>query len=368
MKNLFKISGGIAALLLIQACSPANFTSWQQEHFNKTPITEKETKTISLKNENNQEVQKLLGVGFDGSSNGKENFSIDKIMVGDRVVGAKNIIVPPGSSLNIQISYEPRNMETSKIDYGGWVTGEETPFRTHKPGEEPKPPDRSKAIQRAVVLAVYESPRQGIAQVELVGTAVPGPNGELSLPEGGVSECQPGGGVACFTGNFSIDIPKIFTSGPQETPLLGAIRFSVDGEASLKMSDLPPIVFVLKGNGPGEPLEGQPISAVSIVIRGVAGEEATGTFDGSQMELQNLSFRIQVVAGEIQPEDALGITPLVDFALNKLTMITEEPLTDGKITFKMDTTLSENPSGNPIFDQFFGNAQIIVRFRGNLAL
>ncbi len=347
-------------------CQPANFTAWQQEKFDKTPITESQTKTISLRNNNSQDVEKLLGVGFDGSSDGRVHFSIDKVMVGTRTVGTKNIIVPPGSSLNIQITYKPRNLDTTQASFGGWVTGEEPRFNPYKPGEEPPPPDHSEATHRVVLLAVYESPQSGISQIELVGEAVPGPNGEISLPESGASDCQPGGETACFTGDFSIDIPKIFTTGPQQTPLAGPIRFSISDGIKLDMTDLPPIVFVLKGNGPGEPLEGQPIGAVSIVIRGVEGVQASGTFDGSQIEMQDLAFRIQVVIGEIGPEDALGIAPVVDFTIDKLSMTTEEPLTDGKITLMIDKTLSQNPSGNPIFDDFFGGVQILVRFKGNL--
>lgn len=367
----FSILTIIFLLLLGTGCNtaPTQFVSWQQQMFDQTPITGSQTKIISLRNESPTENQKLLGVGFDGSAKGDGNFQIDKVSVGDRVVGLKDIIVPPQSSLNIQITYRPRNLETTQADFGGWVTGEKPRFVPYKPGEEPVEPDTSLAIHRAVFLAVYDIPKAGITQIEFVGNAVVGPQGEISLPEAGSGPCEAGGGVGCFTGDFLIDIPKFFSKGGQALPLSGPIRFGIaDGKASLRMEDLPPILFPLKGNGPGEPLEGQPVSAVTIIIKGMSGSEATGTFDGSRIELQNVGVRVQVVVGELDPKDIVNISPLVDFNVDKLMMITEEPFTDGNITLKIDTTLSQNPSGNPLFDEFLGNAEIIVRFKGRLSL
>ncbi|MDO8528133.1 MAG: hypothetical protein Q7T03_10680 [Deltaproteobacteria bacterium] len=355
-------------LFAATACEPKNFTAWQTEDFDNVPITQSVTRTISLRNPSAKDVQTLLGIGFDGASDGKENFRIDSVTVGTRLVGQKDIVVPPGSSVNIQVTYEPRNLNITHADYGGWITGETPRFKPYKPGEAPPAPDLSIAVQRVVLLAVYDVPHTGITQIELIGHAIPGPNGELSLPEGGVGECEAGGGIGCFTGNFSIDIPKLFTTGPQETPLVGPIRFSVGDIASLRMGDMPPMVLPLKGNGPGEPLEGQPVSAVSIIIRGAPDVTATGTFNGSLMELQDLSFRVQVVVGEVDAKDVAGVTPLVDFTIDKLKMTTEEPLTDGNITMKIGTTLAQNPSANPIFDKFLGGVEIIVRFKGKLSL
>lgn len=365
MRQLFYI----LFCLLAFGCSPSNFSAWRMENFEATPITQSETRTISLRNESSDTVQKLLGVGFDGSGDGREHFQIEKVSVGNKAVGLKEIVVPPGSSLNIQVTYQPHNLETTQADFAGWVTGEKEKFIPYKPGEEPKPPEKQEAIHRAVLLAVYESPQGGISQIELVGKAVPGPNGEVSLPEAGTGPCTAGAGIACFAGSFSMDIPELFSTGPVENLLAGPIPFSIDGgSASLNMEKLPPILIVLKGNGPGEPLEGQPVSAASLIIRGVAGVTAQGTFDASQLELSGLSFRVQVVVGEITNEDLANINPIVDFTIDNLNLTTEEPFTDGKITLKIDTTLSEKPSGNPIFDEFLGSKQIIVRFKGSLAL
>jgi len=39
-----------------------------------------------------------------------------------------------------------------------------------------------------------------------------------------------------------------------------------------------------------------------------------------------------------------------------------------KMIIKTIESYAENPSGNPIFDQILGGSQIIVRFKGILAL
>ncbi len=366
---LVRIFWPILFLFPVVACQPANFTDWRRELFAETPVTQNQTKMISMRNDNSEEVQKISGIGFDGSGDGRQHFRIDKITVGDRPVSSKDIVIPPGSSLNIQMTYEPRSLETTNADFGGWITtSEPAPFVPHKPGEEPEAPEEPEAIHRALLIAVYETPKSGVSQIELVGRAVPGPNGEVSLPEAGTGICESGPGRACFTGIFSMDIPDLFTEGPVEEELIGPIRFAMEGGiASLNMSDLPPILIVLRGNGPGEPLEGQPVSSVSIIVKGVSGVTAQGTFDGSRLELSDLGFRIQVVVGEITREMMTNINPIVDFTLENLRLTTEEPLVDGQMTLLIDTTLSDNPSGNPIFDEFFGNKQILVRFRGNLA-
>lgn len=351
------------------ACAPSQFATWQQENFETTPITQSQTKVISFRNPISESVQTLLGVGFDGKGDGRQHFRIDKVMVGNRVVGQKEIVVPPGSSLNIQVTYEPRNLETTQASFGGWVTGVEERFVPYDPDHPPQPKEEELAIHRVVLLAVYDYPQGGIAQVELVGKSVPGPDGEISLPEIGAGECEAGGGRACFTGNFSIDVPKLFATGPQEQSLVGPIRFQIAGaSATLHMEDVPPIILILRGNGPGEPLEGQPVNAVSIAIRGFGSLSAAGTFDGSQLELQGLAFRVQVFVGELGVEDILTISPIVDFTIEDLMMTTEVPYTDGRITLLIDTTLSEKPAGNPLFDDFLGGAQILVRFLGELAL
>lgn len=354
---------------LVLGCQPANFSQWRTEAFGETPITQSETKTLSLRNESGKSVQKLLGVGFDGSGNGRAHFRIDKVMVGTKVVGLKAIVIPPGSALNIQMTYQPRDLETTQADFGGWVTGEPERFIPHHPDQPPEPKTTEEAIHRVVLLAVYETPQSGMTMIQLVGKAVPGPNGEISLPETAEGECETGGDTVCFTGTFALDIPDLFTAGPIEENLLGPIPFILtDGLAQLRMETMPPILIVLKGNGPGEPLEGQPINAASIIIRGVPGVVAEGSFDGSRLELNDLSFRILVVVGEVSPEQIAGANPIVDFSLEGLTLTTVEPYTDGHIQLLIDTTLSENPSGNPIFDEFLGGKQIQVQFSGLLAL
>ncbi|MDO8494115.1 MAG: hypothetical protein Q7S68_02110 [Deltaproteobacteria bacterium] len=387
MNIVMKVCIRLLPLLLVflASCQTTQFASWQREEFADTAITGSVTKTISLRNDSTTAVQKVIGVGFDGSGDGRQHFQLDRVSVGGKPVSPKEIVVPPGSSLNMQITYSPRNLETTVADFGGWSTGQKEPFRPYKPrpqsgreGEAPlalpaegttqAPIIEPEVIHRVVLLAVYESPKSGMTQIELVGHAVPGPNGEISLPEISGQECTPAAGLACFSGNFSIDVPKLFVGGAIENLLPGAIQFGIEEPvASLDMERMPPLMLVLKGNGPGEPLEGQPVSSVTIIIRGVQGTKAEGSFDGSRLELNDLSFRVQVVIGEISIEDLVGLAPIVDFTIDHLRLVTEEPMTDGKITLKIETTLAQNPSGNPVFDEFLGGAQIIVRLIGKLA-
>ena len=92
--------------------------------------------------------------------------------------------------------------------------------------------------------------------IELVGGAVPGPDGEIAaVGVGGISdsECVASGSRACFFGTFSIELPSLMSSGPMEVPMPGAIPFTIeDGVAGLNMDEFPPVLIMLKGNGPGD--------------------------------------------------------------------------------------------------------------------
>lgn len=327
----------VSGILLVCSCNQTEqFTQWMTENFEATPITQKATHTISFRNPHSMENQHLLGVDFSLGTNEQGNFRIEKVEVGNRIVSPKQITIPPGSSLNLVVTYEPRQL---------------LPEEDH----------------RSVVFLVYDQPRTGIIQVELVGKASPGPNGEESVAVG-MKECTPAAGVACFEGVFEFEIPKIMSKGPMNVELTGPIAFALEGrEASLMMDSFPVVLIPLKGNGPGEPLEGQPVSAVSIIITGMPGKMASGTFDGLTMELEDIGFKVRVVLGELNMDQVTpGIATLVNFNIEDLKLITQEPFLDGRVLFKIETTLAEKPSGNPLFDQFLGGAQIIVRLKGTL--
>ena len=360
----------VTLLSLAVSCSGKQFTTYDSEIFDEIPLTQSETKTIALKNHFGDSVQKILGIGFSAGSNKEGNFRISRVLVSSRPVGLKDITVPPESSLNIEITYEPRNLQTTAANYNGWATGAPARFVPYRPGASPPISDNNQAIHRAVLLVVYAEPQEGVQEIELMGKAVAGPGGETALPEEGGGPCKAEASTACFVGKFSFNIPKMFATGPMELDLSGPVRFSISGDqVQLRMDDFPFVLVPIKGNGPGQPLEGQPVDSVSIVISGERGILATGTFDGTHIDLNDVAFRIRVVVGEIKKEDVTaGLNPIVDFNLEKLHMSTSDPFISGKITLSIDTKLPATPSGNPIFDKFLGNAEINVKMPGELQL
>jgi len=365
------ITLSVAILLWgLTACSGSQFTKYDQELFDEVPLSLSESKQVILKNPSDTQVQKILGIGFGAGTNKEGHFRIDRVLVGSRPVGLKDITLPPGSALNIYLTYEPRDLETTRANFAGWSTGVPARFEPYRPGQEPAALEKQKAIHRTVLLVVYEEPQGGVQEIELVGQAIVGPNGEVALPDEGGGPCVAEGTTACFVGTFTINIPKMFATGPMELEMSGPVRFSISGgDVSLRMDDFPFVVIPIQGNGPGEPLEGQPVDSVTIVISGERAVTATGTFDGSHLDLNDAAFRVRVVVGEIQPEDVVaGLSPIVDFNIEKMHISTTEPFINGQITLEIDTQLSSQPSGNPIFDEFLGNAEIHVTMSGELQL
>jgi len=323
----------------------------------------------------------------------------------------KDITVPAGSILQIYVTYQPLNLDTTKADLGGWVTGEGEVYIPQKPKDEEsakegdalkamssligkaeeKPTeedegegdgvdnevviDESKlgekdAIHRAIVAVVYDRPGQGLIQIEVVGVAEPGPDGQTSAAGGTSTECPTDGGILCYRGGFAIELPELMTTGPKQLNMPAPVVFKASASSvELDMGKFPAVLLLLKGNGPGEPLEGKPINAISIVVSGEEGVKATGTFDGSKIELNGVSFRIRVILGEIKEADINpGLQAAVDFNVKDLTMTTIKPLTNGSIALSVKATLSKTPSGNAMFDQFLGGANVNVTMDGSLAV
>ncbi len=358
----------VLVAISVAACSGDQFTGWQQEEFDETPITEEMTREIIIGNAEGLDEQHLRGINFDKGSNAAGHFRIDAVKAGSQVAGLTDVIVPPGSALVVKVTYAPLNLETTDADYGGWVTGREERW-IPKPQEEL---DRERgedafqpAIHRALLQAVYDHPKDGIIVIELVGRAVPGPNGEVETGGAG-GPCTPGDGVACYTGGFAMDIPKLAAGGPKDLVLSGPIRLGLaGGAASLRMDDFPPVLMYLRSS---EIQELPPGITASLIISGVPGVVAEGTFDGSRLTLKGIGFRVRVVLGELMPEDVTpGLVAIVDFTIDDLELTTTEPLSGGNITLHIETSLGDTPSGNALFDQFLSGAKIIVIMQGQLA-
>lgn len=355
----------VAALCLAGCQGGDQFVGWQTEEFGAVGVTESVTKEFILGNQESDQEQHLRGLAFDRGSNAAGHFRLDGIRVGDRPVEGSDIIVPPGSALTVTVTYAPTNLEPSAANYGGWATGEEErwiPKHPDEVGEE----EEGAIYQRAIVLGVYDHPKEGIFYVQLVGEAVPGPDGEEESGAGSAT-CTPGGGVACYTGGFAIDIPQLAPGGPKPLEITGPVRMGISGgAATMVMDDFPYVIFHLRSEEIPQLPSG--VSA-TLVLSGVPGVEASGTFDGARLTLEGVAFRVRVALGDLSAEQIQqGMSALVDFELTDLTITTTSPLTDGEITLHMETTIPNNPSGNELFDQFLSGAQVVAYMEGELAL
>ena len=356
------------------------FSSYRKETFSITKVTESKSKTVQLLNESDRDVQHVMSMAFYADSNKKGHFQVTEVRVGAEKVGLTNIFIPPMGVLNITITYAPLDVETTEADFGGWITTSEDRWERTSSNDAistmsnmMEEEDVDAAIHRAMLMVAYDEPGKGYVHVELVGGSEPGPNGELTtVPMGGRGgiECVAEGNRSCFLGAFSIDLPGLMSGGAIEIPIPGAIPFTMEGSsAELNLDEFPAILIVLKGNGPGEPLEGKPVDALSIIISGTPESIATGSFDGGNLSLSDVDFRVRVLLGEITDEDITpSLATAVDFNITELEIVTEEPFDGSRIVFGTEATLSSAPSGNGLFDSFLGGARIVVKFTGMLEL
>ncbi|MFH1829162.1 MAG: hypothetical protein ABH871_00095 [Pseudomonadota bacterium] len=363
IKIVLLIASFIAIAPMYSCSGGEQFSAWQTEVFDETRITESTTKTFILGNSSSDTEQHISAIGFDRGSNAAGHFRIDKLEVGGQTVSSTDIVIPPGSSLQATVTYAPMNLETSQAAYGGWVTGEEERWIPKHP-DEIKRGSEEEVIHRAIVEAVYRYPKDGIFYLQLVGTAEKGPFGEEEAG-GAFATCTPGNGTACYTGGFSIDIPQLAPGGPKALEITGPIRFSIDGATlKLRMDDFPYAIMYLRS----EEIPQLPSGVTAtLIISGAQGVEAQGTFDGTRVELSGVAFRIRVTLGEVSIEDIKqGISALVDFDLTDLDIETINPLSQGNITMRLETTVPQNPSGNELFDQFLSGADVIATMEGQL--
>ena len=350
------------------AGSGDSFCDWTTEEFGTARITEGITKTIILGNASPDVEQHLLGVDFDRGTNAEGHFRVDTVKVGDQEVAPTDIVVPPGSTLSVVVTYSPTNLTSTKATWGGWVTGGSRrwiPVSEEEYERQQQEDAQAPVVHRAILQAIYDHPGQGIFYVQTVGYAEPGPNGEEQTGGGSVS-CTPGNGTACYTGGFALDLPTLAPGGPKPLEMTGPIRFSVSGgAATMRMDDFPYILYYLRS----EEISQLPAGVTAtLVISGGQGAEAEGTFDGARLSLTGVVFRIRVALGEMTIDQVKqGISALVDFEVPDLEIATIAPLNQGVITMRLETSLPPNPSGNDLFDQFLSGAKVIAVMEGDLA-
>jgi hypothetical protein len=132
------------------------------------------------------------------------------------------------------------------------------------------------------------------------------------------------------------------------------------------MDDFPYAIMILRS----EEIPKLPSGVTAtLVLSGATGAEATGTFDGMRLTIEEITFRIRVALGELTADQVRqGISALVDFEVPGLKLETIKPLSQGAITMHLETKLPQNPSGNELFDQFLSGASITAILEGELAL
>ena len=84
-------------LLLIASCSSKQFTGWQDEQFDTTPVGQTVKKTFVVGDIDTSSERHIMGIDFDKSSNTAGHFRLEKVMVGNRKVDRRDIVIPPGS-------------------------------------------------------------------------------------------------------------------------------------------------------------------------------------------------------------------------------------------------------------------------------
>jgi|GEM_PF-1202052 len=400
------------------ACSHGlPFADYQQESFDLTPITTTQDKWIKIVNPYPDAPQHVRAIAFDAGGNPGGNFSLKGVRIGARDLPLHDISIPAHGDIELHVVYTPKNLETTVADFGGWETGAPDRFVPHAPAVTAAPPTATTAaamlltsspvagrrspvtavsslevavtgprrlatgdalavvVHRALLVMTFDFPKEGVLQVELIGTTAPGPNGEISASGGGgggsssePGTCAAGGTTACFTGDFAIELPGIM-KGAVSAPLSGPLPITIDGSsARIDLNHFPTALFVVQGNGPGEPLEGKPLSAISLAVSGVDDVVANGTFDGAALTLSEVSFRVRLYFSAMTIDALDSTVAPVDFQLTGLTLTTITPLSGGKITLGVETTLGKNPTGNALADPFLSGAKVVVKMTGALQL
>ncbi|MFH1652785.1 MAG: hypothetical protein ABIE74_01895 [Pseudomonadota bacterium] len=366
MKKLLLTS---LVLLISASCSSSSqFSGWQDVVFDATPVGQAAKQTFTVGEIDPSTERHILGIDFDKSSNSAGHFRLENVMVGNKLVNKRDIVIPPGSALSMTVTYSPLDLLTTKASYGGWTTGREERWEPVNPDEleQKQKKDELSAIHRSLVYTLYDVKGEGILTVQLIGKAIPGLNGEVSIPRAG-GPCTPGGGTACYTGGFAVDLPELAPGGPKDMELVGPIRFAISGnDVEMRGDDFAPALMHLS-SADNPQLPGGLV--LTLIVSGAEGKVFKGTFDGARLTLKDVVFRVRVVLDTLKAEDLqTGVAASVDFEVPNLEIKTTEPLTQGNITLHMETTLPPSPSGNPIFDQFLSNAKIILIMKGELAM
>lgn len=383
-------------LALGSACSrQLPFSDYQREEFSVTAVTTEQEKVIRLVNPNAEASQHVRAIAFDAGGNPGGHFAIQSVTVGDKHFQPRDILIPPKAAIEIHVLYAPRDLQTSRVGFGGWETGQPPrlapiapPEATTEPADDAAPDPASAtgaaatllaaprakaaatnpaAIHRALIVLTYDFPQEGVMQVEVIGQAIPGPNGEITASgstedEGPIEPgtCTAHGTTACFTGDFALALPDL-VEGEFTSALSGPLPITIDGAtASLEMAKFPVTLFTFKN------IPGLPVDAITLAISGDKGSTATGSFDGTALTLRGISFRVRIYLGEKSLDALAGAATFAEFFIRDLELATSDPLANGAITLSIDTKLGANPTGNGLADSQLAGTRVVVTLTGTL--
>lgn len=379
--RIFRFIGWLELALALAACSQRlPFSEYQRTEFAQTAVTQSTTRVIRLENPSSIQPQHVRSIAFDAGGNPGGNFQLSKVVVGGRAVAPRDIIVPANGVLELHLLYAPRSLETTQATFGGVESGAPPRIAPQAPAEKSVRAGQAAAfgmqrllggkaaavplaLHRGLLVMTYDQPNEGLLQLELVGTAALGPNGEVAIS--GAGECVVDGSTACFSGVLRITMPGVVDTA-QETELSGKWALQIDaGTVRADMARFPVALFVISGDQLPSSL---PVAALSIAISGDDKTVAEGTFDGQSLQIERAAFRARIYTQAETVESIADKAALIDFVIPDITITTASPLDGNQIMLAVDTTLGPNPTGVPLGDQALGGKQIKVEIAGTLAL
>lgn len=377
---------GLLSVLIQPGCSRGvPFSEYERNFFPETPVTTSSTKVIKLQNPHATEPQHIRAIDFDAGGNVDGHFLIEQATVGGRPVETRDVQIPPGGNLSLHVTYHPTNLATSAANFGGIETGAEQRFTPHAPvvederreqsasdaqtamlggGDTPAYNEAVDVVHRGLMVLTYDHPEEGVMRIELVGAAVPGPNGEMVadalVPATGASKCPDGEDRSCFVGEIGLAIPDLLDA-EFTTELQGPWLLDVsDGTAEVPMKDFPIAIFLVEGGG---------LPTISIVISGDEATEAVGSYTDDALSVTNASFRVRVIMGSVSLSSLNSASPLADFMIRDVELVASEPDDDANShMLTAEVVLADAPSGNPLVDSKLGGVRIVVRLRGELTV
>ena len=206
-------------------------------------------KVLQIRNNDNEQPQRVQGVLFELGTNEKRYFKILDVTVGNKVKAAvgnqvDEVILPPGGAMQVRVSYNPKEVTTGEDDHVTYLD------------------------------VFLNGPKMGIMQVEIRGTAPQAVEG-CSPGESGVFRSFQVTGVKAILSHQDLG-ESVETELNVATDVQGEFALSgSEGEATLTPEGWPTIVFPLPETDPPPPL-----SSLNILL-----DEEVGPVDFSSGDL-----------------------------------------------------------------------------------